>query len=182
MWRMITRTDQLLCIAEAIGSNIYTRESEAEIHGQAKALVLSLKQYHTHYYRFYKKGITRAMPGLQGLHISDTFWHSNISTGVGLKSFCPWCFKLGRNTETIAVHLREVHYGLAIVCDFCQSFASMLVQVVLKHYSGCKVQSHKKKSRAKKQERTFLNQSKWHCWILLGGECPSPSIPFHWCT
>ena len=35
--------------------------------------------------------------------------------------------------ETIATHLREVHYRLAIVCDVCQSFASMLAQVVLEH-------------------------------------------------
>ena len=71
---MTTRADQLLCIAEATGSKTYTRESEAETHGKAKALVLSLKQYHTHYYRFYEKGTTRAMVGLQGLHMSDTFW------------------------------------------------------------------------------------------------------------
>ena len=117
MQRITTRTDQLLHIAEATASKIYTRESEADTCGQAKALVLSLKQYHAHYYRFYEKGTTSAVVGLQGLHMSDTFWCSNISTGVGLKSFCPWCFKLGRNTETIAIHFREVHYHLAIVCD-----------------------------------------------------------------
>ena len=88
-----------------------------ETHGQAKALVLSLKQNHTHYYRFYKRGTTRAMVGLQGLYMSDAFQCSNVSTGVGLKLFCPWCFMLGRNTETIAIHLREVHYHLAIMCD-----------------------------------------------------------------
>ena len=54
MRRMITRTNQLLHIAEATGSKIYTRESEVGTHGQEKALVLSLKQYHAHYYRFYK--------------------------------------------------------------------------------------------------------------------------------
>ena len=53
MWKMTTRTDQLFCITEATGSKIYTRESEAETYGKPKALVLSLKQYHTHYYRFY---------------------------------------------------------------------------------------------------------------------------------
>ena len=66
--------------------------------------------------------------------------------------FSPWYFKLGGNTETIAIHLREVHYHLAIACDLCQSFASMLAQVVLEHHSGCKVQSHKKKTKVKKQE------------------------------
>ena len=42
MRRMTTRTDQLLHIAEATGSKIYTRESEAEAQVPAKALVLSL--------------------------------------------------------------------------------------------------------------------------------------------
>ena len=99
MRRMTTRTNQLLHIAEATGSKIYTRESEAETHGQAKVLVLSLKQYHAHYYRFYEKGTTRAMVGLQGLHMSETFWCLNVSAGVGLKPFCSWCFKLGRNRD-----------------------------------------------------------------------------------
>ena len=43
MRRMVTRTDQLLHIAEAMGSKIYTRESEVEAQGLAKALVLSLE-------------------------------------------------------------------------------------------------------------------------------------------
>ena len=41
---------------------------------------------------------------------------------VGLKLFCPWCFKLGGNTKTIAIHLTEIHYLLAIACDICQLF------------------------------------------------------------
>ena len=52
MCKMTTGTDQLLCIAEATGSKIYTRESGTETHGKAKTLVLSLKQYNTHHYRF----------------------------------------------------------------------------------------------------------------------------------
>ena len=135
----MARNDQLFHTAEATGSKIYTRESEVETHSKAKALVLFLKQYHTHYYRFFEKGTTRAMMGLQGLHMSISFWHSNVSAGVGLKSFCPWCFKLGRNTETIAIHLRVVCYHLAIVCDLCKSFTSMSAQIVLEHHSGCKV-------------------------------------------
>ena len=136
---MTTRMNQLLCITEATGSKIYTKQSEAETHSKAKGLVLSLKQYYTLFYRFYEKGTTRAMVGLQGLHTSDTFWCLNISAGVGLKSFCPWCFKLCGNTEAIAVHLREVHYHLAIMCNLCQLFASMLAQIVSEHCSGCKV-------------------------------------------
>ena len=47
MCRMMVKTDQLLCIAVATDSQIYTRDSEAEAHGHAKTLVLSLKQYHS---------------------------------------------------------------------------------------------------------------------------------------
>ena len=63
---------------------------------------------------------------------------------MGLKSFCPWCFKLGGNTETIAIQLREVHFSLAIACDICQLFTSMSVQVVLEHQSGCGTKLQKK--------------------------------------
>ena len=62
-----------------------------------------------------------------------------MSASVGLKSFCPGCFKLWGNTKTIATHLWEVHYQLAISCDLCKSFASMSVQGILEHHSGCKV-------------------------------------------
>ena len=101
--------------------------------GFGKVLVLSLKWFHAHYYRLYEKGTARAMVGLQGLHSSDAFQQLNVLASVGLKSFCPWCLKFGGNTETIATHLREVHYRLAIACDVCQSFTSMLVQMVLEH-------------------------------------------------
>ena len=149
---MMIRTDQLLCITETTGSKIYTRESEAEIHGRAKTLVLLLKQYHTNYYRFYEKWTSRAMVGLQGLHMSNAFSYSNASASVVIKSFCPWCFKLEANTEKIATHLREVHYWLAITCNIYKAFASMSVQIILEHHSGCKVKSHKKKSKVKEQE------------------------------
>ena len=122
MCRMVVRTDQLLCIAAATDSQIYTWDLGGQTHGQVKTLVLLLKQYHTHYYCFYEKGMTRPMVGLKGLHTSSAFRHSNVSSSVGLKLFCPWCFKLGGNTEMIATHLREVHYWLAITCDLCKSF------------------------------------------------------------
>ena len=149
MRRMTTRTDQLLHTAEATGSKIYTRESEAGTHDPAKALVLSLKEFHAHFYRLNKKGTNRAMVGLQGLHSSDAFQHPNISASVGLKSFCPWCFKFRGNTKMIATHLREVHYRLAIACDICWAFASMSMQVVLQHRSRCRMKLHKK-SKMKK--------------------------------
>ena len=55
MKRMTTRTDQLVRIARATGCKIYTRESEVETCGLTKALVLSLKQFHAHFYRVYEK-------------------------------------------------------------------------------------------------------------------------------
>ena len=43
MHNIMVRTDQLLCIAEATNSNVYTQELEAVAHAQMKAMVLSLK-------------------------------------------------------------------------------------------------------------------------------------------
>ena len=43
MQEMTVRTDQLLCIAEATGSKMYTWELETETHDRAKTLVLLLK-------------------------------------------------------------------------------------------------------------------------------------------
>ena len=43
----------------------------------------------------------------------------------------------------IATHLREVHHQLAITCDLCKSFASMSVQCILEHHSGCKAKCAK---------------------------------------
>ena len=168
MHRMTVRTDQLLHIATATDSQIYTRDSEAETHGWAKTLLLSLKQYHGHYYHFYEKRMTRALRGLQGLHLSDVFRCSNVSFTVGLKSLCPWCFRLGGNTEMIAPHLREVQYQLAINCDIFKSFASMSAQSILEHCSGCKAkyakecreqEGHEAKSHTRKSQRCGAGKS-----------------------
>ena len=94
MHKMTVRTDQLLCIAEATNYKVYIWKSEAEAHCQAKALVLSVKQCHAPYYWLYEKGMTRVRVGLQGLQLGNAFRCSNISSSVGLKSFCSWCFKL----------------------------------------------------------------------------------------
>ena len=40
--------------------------------------------------------------------------------------------------ETIAIHLCEVHYWMAIACDICWVFASMTVQNIQDHWSVCK--------------------------------------------
>ena len=60
---------------------------------------------------------------------------------MGLKSFCPWCLKLGGNTKTIAIHLWEVHYRMAVMCNICQAFAGMSAQSILDHHSGFKLQN-----------------------------------------
>ena len=152
----------------ATDSQIYTRDSEAKAHCWAKTLVLLLKQCHACYYCFYEKGMTRAMVGLQGLHLSDAFRCYSMSSSVGLKSFCPWCFKLGGNTEMIATHPREVHYQLAITFTLLKSFTSMSVQSILEHCLCCKAKHmkecaeqeghkvkklHKKRSKVWEQEK-----------------------------
>ena len=40
-----------------------------------------------------------AMVGLQGLHLSNALKCPHISAGMVFKLFCPWCLKLGRNTD-----------------------------------------------------------------------------------
>ena len=71
MCKMMVRTDQLLHIAEATNLKVYIWELETKAHGQMKALVLSLKQYHVCYYQLYEKGMTRAIVGFPGLHLGD---------------------------------------------------------------------------------------------------------------
>ena len=73
MQSMMIITDQLLYIAEATSPKIHTRESEVETDGRVRTLVLSLKQYHAHYYWCYEKDTMRVIVGLQGLHTSDSF-------------------------------------------------------------------------------------------------------------
>ena len=95
------------------------------------------KEFHTHYYQLYKKGMTHTMVSLQGLHSGDTLRCPNISASMGLKSFCPWCHKLSRNTETITIHLCEVHLQMAIACKICWALAGMTAENILDHQLGC---------------------------------------------
>ena len=74
---------------------VYTWELEAEVHGWKKPLVQSLKQFHACFYSLYEKGMIWAIVSFQGLHTSDAFRCPNISASVTLKSFWPWCLKLG---------------------------------------------------------------------------------------
>ena len=94
-----------------------TLESEAEAHGWKKTLMQSWKQFHAHTSINYMKRVWSAR--LQGIHMSDAFRCSNISASMGLKSFCPWCLKLGGNTEMTAIHLKECIIGWQL-CDICQ--------------------------------------------------------------
>ena len=139
VWEMMVCTDELFQIKVAINvRNIYPQEHKVDFDGREKALVQLLKQFHACYYQLYEKGMTHAMMGLQGLHSSDTHKCPHISAGVGLNSFCPWCLKLGRNTETITIHLHEVHYWMVNVCDICQVFAGMTMQSMWDHQPECK--------------------------------------------
>ena len=79
-------------------------------------------------------------------------WCLNVAASMGLRSFCPWWFKLGGNTETISTCLKDVHYRLAIVCDICWLFTSMPVHVVLECPSGCGMKLHKKFKTKEKDE------------------------------
>ena len=74
----------------------------------------SLKQLHAHFYQLYEKGTTHAMVDLQDYivpKISDALMFLPVMVEVILFS----CLKLEGNTETIAIHLWEVHYRMAIV-------------------------------------------------------------------
>ena len=113
------------------------------VQGRKKTLVQSLKQYHAHFYLLYEKGMTSGVVSLQGWHSGNAFRHPNVSASVGLKSFCPWYLKLGGNTETITIHLWEVHYRMAIMYKICWEFACMSAQNILDHHSWCKVQCDK---------------------------------------
>ena len=83
---------------------------------------------------------------------------------VWVKSFCPWCFKLGGNTETIATHLREVLYHLAIACDLCKLFASMSAWSVLEHPPGCKAKCTKEHAEQEGCEAKKAAQEEVKAW------------------
>ena len=104
--------------------------------------------------------MTMAMVGLQGIHSGDAFRCSNVSSSLGLKSFCPWCFKLGGSTEVIATHLREVHYRLAITCNLCKLFTSMSAQSVLDHHSGCKAKHDMKRKKVAQENIQVMRTGK----------------------
>ena len=123
--------------------NIYPHEYEAEVHGRKKTLVQPLKQFQAQYYQLYEKGMSHTMVGLQGLYLGSAFRFPNISAGMGLKSFCPWCLKLGGNMEMITTHLHD-NYQMAIVSDICHEFANMTTQNVLYHWLRCKVKHNKR--------------------------------------
>ena len=84
----------------------------------------------------------------------------NISTGVELKSFCPWCFKLGGNTKTIAIHARQVDYRMAIIWHICQVFACMSTQNILDHHSRCKIKWNNEQSECEGQEKAHKSHKK----------------------
>ena len=107
-----------------------------------------------------QEGHAQTMVNLQELSSGNAFRCPNVSASVGLKSFCPWCLKLGGNTETIAIHLWDVHYRMAIVCKICQALTGMSTQNILDHHSGCKEKhdkehvKHEGPSKAPKKKKS----------------------------
>ena len=161
MDKMTVQTDQLFWFKEATDmKNIHPREHEVDVYGKEKTLVHLLNQFHAHFYWLYEKGMTCAMVGLQGPHSGEALRHPNISSGVGLQSFCPWCFKLGGNMETITIHLWEVHYWMVIVCNICQMFAGMSTQNILDHQVRCKAKCNEEHAEHKGHEKAQKSHKK----------------------
>ena len=119
---MTIRTEQLLWIKEANHSKIYTWESEPKVLGQKKTLVQSLKQFHAHFYQLYEKGMTWAMVSLQGLDMSDAVRLSNVWACMRLKSYFPWCVKLGGTLKQLPSILERFITGWQL----CAMYASLL--------------------------------------------------------
>ena len=137
------------------------------------------------------------MVGLQGLHLGKAFRCHNISACMGLKSFCPWCLKLGGNKETITIHLREVYYRMTIVCNICQAFAGMNAQNILDHQVKCKIkcdkehaehEGHGKASKSHKKKEVQVTRTKGSVWVscnimlsrMLFYVFPPPTFSIQW--
>ena len=76
----------------------------------------------------------------------------------GTKVILPLVFKAGDNTKTMTIHIREVHYRMAIVCDVCWSFASMWTQHILDHHSRCKAKCDRECVEQEAQEKAKIPQ------------------------
>ena len=137
---------------------IYPWEPEAEVQGKKRLWCIHGNSSLHISTSCTEKGTTHAMVSLQGIHLDDALWHPNISTGMGLKSFCPWCFTLGRNTETIAIHLREVHYRMTIICHICwvcppRTCSTIAQDAKCNSVTTCSAQSVKDKRRLTSPKR-----------------------------
>ena len=99
MRRMATRTNQLLHMAEATGSKVYTGESEAEGSRPSKGLGPVLETVPHLLLQPLQEGDNQ---GYGGSPRPTLEWcipaSEHIGKHVGLKSFCPLCFKFGGNT------------------------------------------------------------------------------------
>ena len=58
------------------------------------------------------------MVGLQGLHKNDALRCSNVSTSVQLKSFCPWCLKLGGTLKWLLFTLERCLIGWQLCATY----------------------------------------------------------------
>ena len=116
------------------------------------------------------------MVSLQGLHTSNAFRCSNVSVSAwGLKSFCPWCLKLGGNTEMQSPSILDrciTGLQLCVIYASCHC-TSMNTQSILEYCSGCKAKCDKEctgawgtgKGTIVTQE---VAQGPWH-----GRRCPN---------
>ena len=176
MHKMMFRSEQLLHIKEATNLKDYTWESEAKAHGQMRTLVLSLEQYHAHYYQIYEKGMTKAMVGLQGLHCDDAFRHPNISSNMKLKSFCPWCFKLEGTLKQLPPTSGRCTTKQQLLVTSA-GHLPVWAQSILDHCSGCKVrctkqcieqERHKKAQKVTQEEDQVMRTGKGILITLTG--------------
>ena len=72
--------------------------------------------------------------GIQRIHNSPALRHKQVMP----KSFCPQCFKYGRNTTTIVNHIWQDHYKLGMVCPQCKSYISMCHEDLKSHLIQCR--------------------------------------------
>ena len=78
----------------------------------------------------------------------------------GATVILPLVSKAWGNTKTVTIHLREVHYRMAIMCNICRLFASMNVQIILDHHPGCKAKCDKENAEPEGHEKV-KNHTRW---------------------
>ena len=159
--KMMDRTEQLLQIKEATHLKIHSCELEAGVQGRKKTLLQSLRQCHACYYRLVWEGHYLCHSWLVRIAFGQCFQVPlTFPPSVGLKSFCPWCLKLGRNTKTIAISTSGRY---TIGWQSCATYAQwichgMSAQSVFDHHSGCKAKNNKEHVQSVKGPQKTLRK------------------------